>query len=148
MKTEKGVMIIAYKDADTPRFLVLKRKKNWEGWETPKGHLENEDYEETVKIEMKEETGIEEKDLVEIEELEETAEWTFEEDEEGIKREYRGFAVKVHPDAHVDVSNNPHDEHEHGFFFRYRDAVEMLTYDENRELMEKVQERIKQSSEE
>lgn len=138
MKTEKGVMLVAYKQKNAPRYLVLKRKKNWEGWETPKGHLEDGDYEATVKEELKEEAGIQEDEIRDIRDMEETVEWSFEDDGEEVKREYRGYLVKVSPEAHVDVSRNPHDEHEHGFFFSYRDASEMITHDNNRELLEKA----------
>ncbi|EGQ43757.1 MAG: hypothetical protein J07AB43_06350 [Candidatus Nanosalina sp. J07AB43] len=39
MKTEKGVALVVYKKKrGKKRFLILKRDKNWEGWEIPKGH--------------------------------------------------------------------------------------------------------------
>lgn len=142
METEKGVIIAAYKiKAKTPRFIVLKRTKNWEGWELPKGHLED-DYEGTVREEMREETGIEEEQIEEIEEAGETVEWTFEKDDEEIKREYKGFLVKVSQDATVDISNNPHDEHEQGFFLRARDVKSLLTYEDQREFLEEAEEKI------
>lgn len=142
MRTEKGVAIVAYKLRNAPRYLLLKRKKNWEGWETPKGHLEDEDYEATVREELREEAGIGDDQVESVEELDHTVEWTHEDDGEEVKREYRGYLVKVSPDSHVDVSGNPHDEHEHGYFFSYRDSREMLTYDNNRELLERAHEKI------
>lgn len=137
MKTEKGVIVVAWNQPSVkPRFLVLKRKKNWEGWELPKGHLENDDYEETVEIELEEEAGIAPESIQEIEPLEETAEWTFERDGEEIKREYRGFIARVDDDVSVETENNPSDEHEHGYFFNYSDASSMLTYDVQKEILE------------
>ncbi|MFB6191674.1 MAG: NUDIX domain-containing protein [Candidatus Nanohaloarchaea archaeon] len=142
MRTEKGVMVVAYKQKNAPRYLVLKRKKNWEGWETPKGHLEDGDYTATVKEEMREEAGIDEYEILSIKDMDETVEWTFEDNGEKVKREYRGYLVEISPDAHVDVSGNPHHEHEHGFFFSYRDVHGMITYDNNRELLEKAYQEV------
>lgn len=138
MKTEKGVIIVAYKDRIKPRFVVLKRSKNWEGWELPKGHLENENYRETVQLELKEEAGIEDSHIKNIADLDQTVEWSFEKDGEKIKREYMAFKVELSEDAFIDVNSNPHEEHEQGFFFREEDAKSLLTYDNNIEILEKA----------
>ena len=46
-KTEKGIL-----------YLILKRKLHWVGWEFPKGGIESEEeIEETIKRELREETG-------------------------------------------------------------------------------------------
>lgn len=138
MKTEKGVMMIAYKPGDPPRYLVLKRKKNWEGWETPKGHLEDDDYRETVKVELEEEAGIDRESIESIEDMDETVSWEYEQEGEEFRKEYKTFLVELEKDAYVDVSENPHDEHEHGYFFRLRDAKQLITHDNNLELLEKA----------
>lgn len=142
METEKGVIIIAYKQAEKPRYLVLKRKKNWEGWETPKGHLENDDYEETVEIELSEETGIDSEDIMEIKDMEKTVSWEYEQDGDDFRKEYKAFLVKLDPETYVDVSKNPDDEHEHGFFFVYRDAEKMITHDNNLDLLKETHQRL------
>ena len=143
MRTEKGVVVVAYKEVRrNRRYLVLKRTKNWEGWELPKGHLENDDYRETVKLELSEETGLEEEKIEEIQEMGEKLEWTFEDDGEKVKREYKAFVVKIGRDAVVDVSGNPHDEHENGFFLDYEDASSLLTYDNQEELLEQGKESL------
>jgi len=143
MRTEKGVVVVAYKEVRrNHRYLVLKRTKNWEGWELPKGHLENDDYRETVKLELGEEVGLEEEKIEDIEDMGETLEWTFEDDGEEVKREYKAFIVKISEDAVVDVSANPHDEHETGFFLDFEDASSLLTYDNQNELLEKGKESL------
>lgn len=142
METEKGVIIIAYKPADKPRYLVLKRKKNWEGWETPKGHLENDDYEKTVEIELEEEAGIDPEQITEIQDMDKTVSWEYEQDGKDFKKEYKTFLVELGPDTFVDVSANPDDEHEHGYFFVYRDAKKMITHDNNLEILEEAHQRI------
>lgn len=139
MKTEKGVTIIAYKKSNrNSRFLVLKRTKNWEGWELPKGHLEEDDYVETVKLELGEEGGISEEHIESVESLDQALEWTFERDGDEIKREYHCYLVKVSEDAIVDTGQNPHEEHDSGYFFDLDDASALLTYDNQRELLEQV----------
>jgi len=40
------------------RFLVLKRKLHWHGWEFVKGHVEKETARQAVLRELREETGI------------------------------------------------------------------------------------------
>ncbi|AOV95226.1 hypothetical protein AQV86_04890 [Nanohaloarchaea archaeon SG9] len=143
MRTEKGVVVVAYKEVRRNlRYLVLKRTKNWEGWELPKGHLENDNYRETVKLELGEETGLEEEKIEEVQEMEKKLEWTFEDDGENVKREYKAFVVKIGEDAVVDVSGNPHDEHENGFFLDYEDASSLLTYDNQKELLEQGKESL------
>jgi len=143
MRTEKGVVVVAYKEVRRNlRYLVLKRTKNWEGWELPKGHLENDNYRETVKLELGEETGLEEEKIEEVQEMEKKLEWTFEDDGEKVKREYKAFVVKIGEDAVVDVSGNPHDEHENGFFLDYEDASSLLTYDNQKELLEQGKESL------
>lgn len=142
MKTEKGVIIIAYKSAEKPRYLVLKRKKNWEGWETPKGHLENDDYEHTVEIELNEEAGIDSEEIVDIQDMDKTVSWEYEQDGEDFRKEYKAFLVELGSDTFVDVSENPDDEHEHGFFFVYRDAEKMITHDNNLDLLKEAHQRL------
>ncbi|MFB6116469.1 MAG: NUDIX domain-containing protein [Candidatus Nanosalina sp.] len=139
MRTEKGVALVAYKQKrGKRRFLVLQRTKNWEGWELPKGHLEDEDYTKTAKQELREEAGIPEEQIENLEELGEELEWSYkdEEQDEEVNREYRGFLVKVSEEALVNVSENPHDEHENGFFMKKEDVESLLTYDNQRELLE------------
>ncbi|MFB6245013.1 MAG: NUDIX domain-containing protein [Candidatus Nanohaloarchaea archaeon] len=142
MTTEKGVILVVYKESrGHRRFLVLKRTKNWEGWELPKGHLED-GYESTVRLELEEEAGIEESEIVEVEEMGETVSWSFEDDGEEIHREYRAFLVRVDGDAIVDVSGNPHDEHDSGYFFNYDDVHSLLTYDDQRSLLREAKETL------
>ena len=142
MEEEKGVIIVVYKNSRNPRFAGMKRKKNWEGWELPKGHLE-EDYKRTVKQEVKEETGISENLIKDIENLNLEIEWVYEDGDEDIRRVYRAYTVKVAGESYIDVSENPHDEHEHGYFFRKSDLEKLLEYENHLEVLEKASEKIK-----
>jgi 8-oxo-dGTP pyrophosphatase MutT (NUDIX family) len=144
MRTEKGVAIVAYQESrGSRRFLVLKRTKNWEGWELPKGHLEDDDYEETVKLELGEEAGIDPGNIQEIKELGKDLEWSFEDGGEEVEREYTGYLVRIDDDAIVDVSENPHEEHETGFFMKQEDVESLLTYDNQKELLQEAVTQLK-----
>jgi len=146
MKTEKGVAIVAYKvKRGKKRFLVLQRTKNWEGWELPKGHLEQDDYKHTAKQELREEAGISEEKVESLEELDAVLEWSYEDEEQGeeIKREYKGFLVKISEDTIVDTRNNPHNEHANGFFMKEGDVKSLLTYDNQKELLQEALTRLK-----
>lgn len=133
MKEEKGVIIAVFDESN--RIMVLKRKKNWEGWELPKGHLEKNDYRETVLIELEEEAGVEPKNVETVEDLEHTIEWTYTRDGKDYRKKYKAFLVKVSDIERIDTSNNPDDEHEHGYFLRPRHVEEMLEYENNKEVL-------------
>lgn len=147
MRTEKGVVIVAYKRIrGSRRFLILKRKKNWEGWELPKGHLEEDDYTETVRIELNEEAGIDSDEILDIRDMDEDLEWSFEDDDEKVNRIYRGFIVELDGEASVDTSGNPCDEHETGFFMKQKDVESLLTYDNQKEMFSEAVTSLKQHS--
>jgi len=59
-RLRKAVFILVYYLEDKiPKYLILKRKLHWKGFEFPKGGVEkNERYLDTVKRELKEETGL------------------------------------------------------------------------------------------
>lgn len=139
MTSIDGVIMVAWKRPGVkPRYMVLRRTKNWEGWELPKGHLED-DVKQTVKKELEEEAGVSEDEIEKIEDMEEDITWTVENDrDEEEERDYRAFAVKVSDMATVDVSRNPDDEHSQGFFLNFEDTRELLTYDNHRELLEEA----------
>jgi len=60
MKYRKGIFIVVYcKNNNKIKYLILKRKLHWKGWEFPKGGIEkNENLLQGMKRELKEETGL------------------------------------------------------------------------------------------
>ncbi len=133
MPEEHRVCIVLYKMVDGhPRYAVLRRTLNWEGWELPKGHVEGTP-EESVRMELAEETGIEE--VTAIKRLDFDAGWTYTEDGETVAVTCDSFLVEVPEDTYIDVSANPHEEHAKGHFLNYRDARDILTHDNQRDLL-------------
>jgi len=60
-KFRKAVFVVLYsKKGKTKKYLLLKRKLHWAGWEFPKGGIKGKESEiNAVKREVREETGLE-----------------------------------------------------------------------------------------
>ena len=60
LKYRKGIFLVAYSiENNKIKYLILKRKLHWKGWEFPKGGVEKgENLIRAVKREIKEETGL------------------------------------------------------------------------------------------
>ena len=64
MKYRKGVFILVYCDN---KYLLLKRKLHWVGWEFPKAGLERgEQDKQAVSRELREETGLKPKKIIDF----------------------------------------------------------------------------------
>lgn len=135
MEVEKGVMAAVINQKG--RALVLRRKKNWEGWELVKGGLETT-HNETVLIELEEEAGIPSELVDSVKNLGFEVEWEYSRDGNDYKKKYQAYAVRVSDDANVDVTGNPCDEHEHGFFFNIDHAREMLEYEDSKKVLDEA----------
>lgn len=140
MQKEQRVCVVLRKSVSGGnRYGVLKRTKNWEGWELVKGHIDDDESPEDAAVrEVREETGIDEID--EVASLDYELTWTYERDGEQRRSVCRCFLIDVPADAYIDVDTNPHDEHATGHFLNFRDARDILTYDNQRELLEYVRE--------
>jgi NUDIX domain. len=138
MREEKGVIAVVWKKSGSKwRYAVLQRDRNWEGWELPKGHMEGTPR-ETLEMELREEAGITDGDIQEVEDLNRKMSWSFQDGDETVKKEYDCFSVRVSGDTSLDATENPHDEHSQALFLRFEDAYSLLTYDNQKELLEYV----------
>lgn len=144
MKTEERVCVVLTKELqDSYRYAVFRRTKGWEGWELVKGHVEDDDPEATVYIELAEEAGINREQVVRVEPLDQTMSWTYENDDgETVETDCHCFLAEVTPDTYISVGQNPDDEHTKGHFLNYRDAHDILTHDNQRELLEAVKNQL------
>jgi NUDIX domain. len=141
MREERGVIAVVWKKSGSKwRYAVLQRDKNWEGWELPKGHMEGTPR-ETLEMELREETGITNDDIQEVEDLDRKMSWSFEDADETVEKEYDCFSVRVSGDTGLDTTGNPHDEHSQALFLRFEDACSLLTYDNQKELLKYVHNR-------
>ncbi len=112
---------------------------HWNGWELIKGGLEDkESYEDCLKREIREESGI--KNILKIKKLEGIHSWTYTQNGEKIKTEFVPFLVEVSSDSRIDVSKNPVHEHSQGFFLNFRDSYSILRYSNQKELLKQAYE--------
>lgn len=138
MREETRVCVVLCKRVGSGyRFCVLERKKGWEGWELVKGHIDSgDDPRDAALREVEEETGIAEGDIERVKPLDYTLEWTYEDENgEQVRSVCDCFLMEVDEHVYVSVDQNPHDEHSTGHFLNFRDAHDILTYDNQRELL-------------
>ncbi len=143
MKKVEGAVVVVYKKSgEHPRFAVLKREMNWEGWELVKGKVEpGESPKDTAKREVEEETGIEPEEVVSLDTVHK---WEYQREGEKHEAEYDAFMARVPDDAYIDVNSNEVGEHSKGFFLNLRDVNGLLTHDNQKELVEKAAEIIEE----
>lgn len=122
MKYRKGVFIVTF---NKNKYLILKRKLHWEGWEFPKGgRKEKERVEKTIKREIKEETG---QKPITIIYFNKTGSWKYPKtlpDRPGIKgMSWQLFAAEI-KNLKIKLAK----EHESYKWLSYNQAYKMLTY--------------------
>ena len=136
MRVDKGIAALVYrKNQNRKEYLILKRDKNWSGWEIPKGHLEHDSHMATVFLELNEEAGIEPVNVKKVLPLTRNLTFSFEEDGEEVISDFRCFEVEVEEDAEVDLSRNPSDEHSDYEWLPRLVAKDRLEYEEQRNLL-------------
>ncbi|MFB6145547.1 MAG: NUDIX domain-containing protein [Candidatus Nanohaloarchaea archaeon] len=139
MRVDPGVVAVTYRENKNAEreYLLLKRNKGWTGWEMPKGHLEFGSHTATVFLELNEEAGIEPVEIKDIEDLDRYLAWQFTQDGKEVVSNFRCFRVELAEDAEPTLDKNPFDEHEEARFVSREKALEILEYDDQKELLRK-----------
>ena len=134
----KTVFIVVYRFVHKQRrYLILKRKLHWRGYEFPKGGIEDGEIElDAVKREVKEETGLKIKKIINHNiggKYDYTKNLL---DRKGIHGQtYSLYSVEV-ADGEVVI-----DKHEHSGFqwLNYVDAIKTLSYSDQKECLKLVE---------
>ncbi len=141
MKYRKGVFILMYTKTNKGiKYLILKRKLHWKGWEFSKGGIENkEPILKTVKRELKEETGI--SDFLWIKKFNFSGKYKYEKelsDREGIiGQTFEAlYAVRVSPEKmRIKIDKKEHSSYQ---WVDYKTALNMLTWKNQKESLKIV----------
>ena len=128
----KSVFIVVYaREKEKIKYLVLKRKLHWRGWEFPKGGVEeNESDEQAVRREIKEETGL---NIKSIKKFDFCGEYQY-------KKKYPDRGKHTGQEyclysAEVDFGKVIMDEHEHSNYewLDFENAMKRLTWKNQKE---------------
>jgi|TARA_Y100000310_G_C20624140_1_gene784932 8-oxo-dGTP pyrophosphatase MutT (NUDIX family) len=139
-EVKKCVTAVIYDDMGKPFFLILKRQRDWEGWEFVKGGMEpGESEEDAVKREILEETGLQKFKILKK--------------MEGITKEFKGTEGKlnVHAVYLVEASMNipiniptGHDPEHSTYLWADAESVgSKLTWENDQLILAKVLEELK-----
>ena len=134
-KTVKGVTAVVYDKMDKPYFLLLKRKKNWEGWEFPKGEIKNGEAElNALKREIFEETGLQKFKIVKkIDNIKK--EFT---DKENILKIHSVYLVEASMNIPIHMPSESDSEHSTYLWTDSESAMSKLTWDNDKEILKKA----------
>ncbi len=139
-EVRKAVTAVIYDKMHTPYFLILKRSKNWEGWEFVKGGIkEGETEEDAVKREIIEETGLQKFKIIKK--------------IANVKKEFVGVGDKLNIHSIYLVESNmnipihvPQGENKEHSTYLWADVDSVkskLTWENDKEILEKVLEEFK-----
>ncbi len=129
MEERKGVKAIIFtKVSKNLYFLILHRRLNWTGWELLKGGIEKgESYKEALIREIKEETGIEEVNIIkEVGKIEFIA--------NNKKLSYKCFLIETKM-CDVKLDKREHNSYK---WANYEEALNLLTHDTDKNMLKNV----------
>ena len=137
-KYRKAVFIVVYSVEKEIKYIILKRKKHWKGWEFPKGKIEKfETKRQTARREVKEETGL---NVLKIKKFHEKGFYKYKnklKDRPGIiGQTYTLFAVKVSKgNGKIKIDKK---EHYFGKWISYEKAIKLLTWENQKRCLKIV----------
>jgi len=137
MPYRRGIFFIVFKkDKNKVKYLLLKRKLHWKGWEISKGGIEkNENYKQGLLRELKEETGAK---PVKIIDFHKTGKFKYEKelpDRKGIiGQTYKLYSVEINTDK------VKYDKYEHSGYkwVDFKTAYKMLTWTDQKKCLKLV----------
>ena len=135
-KIRKCVTAVIFDRAHEPYFLILKRKKEWTGWEFVKGKIERfETKKMTVRREVREETGLK---ILKIKKFPEKGFYKYNKklkDRPGlIGQTYHLFAVNVRK-GKISLDKKEHNGHK---WVSFSEALKKLTWANQRKALKIV----------
>jgi len=131
MKYRKGVFIVTYSRTKKGiKYLILKRKLHWKGWEFPKGGLEkSRNHIKNVKREIKEETG---KPPFNIKKFQVSGKYRYKKelkDREGIDGQtYSLYSAEIKPNL-IKIDKKEHSDYQ---WLSFEKALKKLTWPNQR----------------
>ncbi|MFA4953522.1 MAG: NUDIX domain-containing protein [Candidatus Pacearchaeota archaeon] len=136
MKYRRGIFIVTYTKEKKIKYLILKRKLHWIGWEFPKGGKKSsESYKKSVKREIFEETG---QRLLRIINLNVNGKYKYPkkiEDRPGIiGQTYKLYAVEIKRNK-IKIDKL---EHSNYMWVDFKDALRKLTWKDQRKCLKIV----------
>jgi 8-oxo-dGTP pyrophosphatase MutT (NUDIX family) len=145
MKYRKSLFIVTYaKTKKGIRYLILKRKLHWIGWEFPKGGRRfYETKKRTTKRELKEETGL---DAIKIKKFNFSGKFDYDKeypDRKGFKGQtYILYSAEVKkPDRKIKLS----EEHSDYRWLNFEDAVKKIKWENQKNSLKIVNDSLKKT---
>jgi len=144
MEVEKSVAIIVFRKEEDFRFLLLWKKASSvykEAWEFPKGNVDKGETEmQTAVRELKEETGLNEKDVQFYDFHDKVSFFYRKEDQELIRKEV-SFVMARTLKSDIQISS----EHDAYRWAPYLEAFDLLSQKNNKEILRKAHDFLKKA---
>jgi len=142
MQEKSAGAVIFRRDEDKIFYLLLQYKQKTKYWDLPRGNIEkNEEERQTVLREVKEETGL--ADIKFVDGFRETTSWVYVRENQKIFKEVIYFLAETE-EKEVTVSW----EHEDYGWFEFNEAIDMMTYDNSKVILEKADKFLKRMEKE
>ncbi len=137
---KEGVKAIIFDVRDNePIYLILHRVLNWEGWEFPKGGIEEgESEKEALLREVMEETGLKRLKIIKKINIIKYK------GDNGVQYVYHQYLVRGNSEEQVTLQKEPVVEHDGYKWANFDEAYELLTWPNDKETLEKADKLVKE----
>jgi 8-oxo-dGTP pyrophosphatase MutT (NUDIX family) len=139
-KYRRAVFIVTYSRVGKEiKYLILKRKLHWKGWEFPKGGVRNFELRRfAVRRELKEETGLIPIKIISFNEKGKYAYKEEYEDRKGfIGQDYKLYSAEVEFSKKIKLEKIEHSEFE---WVNFKEAIKKLTWQNQKKCLNVVNE--------